>query len=163
MKVICPFTKLNPATEMVLRREYKAEFVDVSSDDLAYWRLLQRLWAEGESFVIVEHDICPWPGALSKLYHCPRELCYLEAPMFTYDGGEFMYANNVRKYAASLIARFPDAVENITDRHWRHCAEGGLYNRLEKLISPHQHEPAVQHLKALEDWSAYCDRLAGRA
>ena len=53
--------------------EQHAEFVDVSGDDEAYFRLVSRLWTEGDEFFMVEQDIVPDPQQFLDMVACPKE------------------------------------------------------------------------------------------
>ena len=50
-------------------------YVDVSSDDFAYWRMMKGVWEKGEPFIIVEHDVLVWPDTIALLDACPRQWC----------------------------------------------------------------------------------------
>lgn len=41
----------------------------------AYALHVRSLWAEGKPFVILEHDVFPWPGAVAEVSSCQRPLC----------------------------------------------------------------------------------------
>lgn len=47
----------------------------VHSDDYHYGRFLARRWEIGEPFILIEHDICPWVGAIRELENCERDFC----------------------------------------------------------------------------------------
>ncbi len=51
----------------------RPRYVDMNAEldaPYAYHRLIHSLWAEGKPFILVEHDILPWPGALEQLWEC---------------------------------------------------------------------------------------------
>lgn len=50
--------------------------------EYAYDRLIRRLWSEGQPFVLVEHDILPWPGAVQQLWECDRPWCAFQYLIF---------------------------------------------------------------------------------
>lgn len=74
MRVIVPFTRLEPLARSALE-PFRPVYIDVSSDDLAYWRLLRGLWLGGKPFVIVEHDVIVWPDTIPELERCPEPWC----------------------------------------------------------------------------------------
>lgn len=47
----------------------------VHTDDEHYGRLIAERWEGGEPFVIVEHDLCPWIGAIAELLDCSEPWC----------------------------------------------------------------------------------------
>jgi len=148
MKIICPYTKLNQVTEFALRTEhrYDVEFVNVSNSDYAYFNLVYKLWEEKETFVIIEHDIVPWPGALKKIYWCPRPLCIYLAP---HGMGENSYSLGwgISKYSKKLIKDHPFHLhDSKLTREWHHL-DGELVTRLiENGTQLHIHHPPVLHL-----------------
>src|SRR5688500_11449270 len=40
----------------------------------SFGALIVSLWEKG-GFILVEHDIAPWPGALDFIRLCPNDLC----------------------------------------------------------------------------------------
>lgn len=152
MRVTCPHAGPVPAeTAAALDASgFPWERADVSASDTAYTRLLERLWAAGEPFALVEHDIVPHPGALADLLGCPQPWC-----CYAYQLGGIVHAGlGCTRFSASLLAAVPDAVAQTwresTDVHpagfW--CA---LDDRLSRVLrragfSQHVHEPQVKHL-----------------
>lgn len=149
MKVVCPYTELNPATEYVLNIEPQTEvkFVDVSGWEEAYFWLMYKYWKQGETFIVVEHDIVPWPGALRSLDRCEAPLCaYMapHAPMIE----DFSYGLGLVKYGKALMDKFPDHLDNPTTRVWYNVAYE-LTDRLNKAgVEYHYHSPPVIHINS---------------
>lgn len=77
MRVIVPFAgTIHPIAARALEDFAPgAERVDVSSSDFAYYNLLCDLWAMGEDFAIVEHDVAINPWALERLASCSKPWC----------------------------------------------------------------------------------------
>jgi hypothetical protein len=78
MKVIVPYTegtegfeacKLNLGILGIRPRLVKLE------RDISYDILFRKLWEEGEPFIIVEHDIVPYPGALERMWESSAPWC----------------------------------------------------------------------------------------
>lgn len=85
MKVIVPYANniSDPEIHYVVRLNLDilgidAEWVRLDEPN-SYALLVNRLWDEGAPFVIVEHDVIPWRGAVEELWEC-------EHPNCTYDG-----------------------------------------------------------------------------
>jgi hypothetical protein len=55
--------------------ELAAEWRDVSTSDTAYAELFVEVWARDLDFLIVEHDVLPWPGACEELWACSNVWC----------------------------------------------------------------------------------------
>ena len=165
MRVICPFAgRIADETIAALDASgFPWEAVNVSASDTSYTALLARLWAAGEPFTVVEHDIVPHPGALAELEACDWPWC-----SFAYRLGSIVHAGlGCTRFSASLLAAVPDAVERTwaesTDvhppGHW--CSAD---DRLARVLRAeghvqHVHAPPVTHLSPLP--SHGCTDLGG--
>lgn len=157
MRVICPFVDdIEPDTVRALEREgYNWEAVEVSGSATAYTELFEQLWAAQQSFIVVEHDIVPFPGALRELVQCTEAWC---AYRYLLAGG--LHAGlGCTKFESRLMEQYPDAVT----RTWstgtldaRHPA--GHWCRLDDRLTRgvlmntygvprHVHDEAVEHLR----------------
>jgi len=147
VKIVCPYAEVHPATSRALRRA-SAEFHDVSGDDYAYWRLLRDLWAAGEAFIVVEHDIEPSAVQLRELAACPRPLCTFE---YLYRGSAAVSALGCTKFGQQLLRRQLQwtfqlgALDFAGHPKWRD-AQAYL---LSQLPPAHVHEGLVRHHGAL--------------
>lgn len=159
MKIVCPYTKLTDATEFALKYEHPSEtlFVDVSKDEFAYFELMQEMWKAGETFVLVEHDIVPYPTALRQIYDCPHPLCAYEAPhvwrdyspgtTMKPDDDPFIYGLGIVKFGEELMLKHPDHLDDPElDRTWIYV-DGNLTARLLMRYDykMHYHQPPVMH------------------
>lgn len=161
MNVVVPYAEGAPfldAVRLSLHAQgIRARYVAMR-DDLAYWRLLRSLWARRRSFLIVEHDVVPWPGALGQLWDCPRAWCAFPYRL-SHDASAT--ALGCTKFGAELMRAVPDALDRLglgidfstleDPRHW-----SGLDGRLSLVFSatrgwgwPHRHEPPVTHLNPI--------------
>ncbi len=113
MRVVVPFTEMAPATAAALDATSAPwEAVDVSSDDESYWRLLRDLWADSETFLIVEHDIVVRPSTVVEMAMCPSQWCAARYPYFNGNHAGMGCA----KFGTSLLRALPDAIGEIGDR-----------------------------------------------
>jgi hypothetical protein len=124
------------------------------------YRLLRRLWAQASDFLLVEHDVLPYPGALEEIWNCPQWLCAKP-----YQVGElWLGALGCTKVSGELMRAYPQAVEEAGKRPYP--ADSGIgYQDWEMLDCrlfaaladagyagalgagyPHQHFPPVSHL-----------------
>lgn len=53
--------------------DYREWWCEASPQD--YPRMLAYAWSDGEPFIVVEHDVLPWPGALDELQECTSPWC----------------------------------------------------------------------------------------
>lgn len=115
-------------------------------DDLAYGELLSYLWKYGEGFILLEHDVVPFPGAMDKLEECDEDWCvhkYPPAPNKLY------YSLGCIKVSSKLIEQTSDAPErfNWTETRWSNLDSRVYPAIMEKIKSPHVHEPPLAHVK----------------
>lgn len=123
MKIVVPYTHLRPeVVQAMADTGRRFTTVYVGTHDSAYWNLLSDLWAAGETFTIVEHDVLVTDRALSALDACPEVWC--AHPVRYLDD---VYSGlGCTRFRAELIAQAPGAVERIarkSDRlhppkHW---------------------------------------------
>jgi hypothetical protein len=121
VRLVQPYARLRPEVVRALSGQ-AVEFRDVSGSDDAYWTLLRDLWAKGETFCIVEHDVVVRPDSLAELAACPSPWCAFEVPYL-----DRLYAGLAcTRFSADLLARYPDALGTISElsdedhppKHW---------------------------------------------
>lgn len=152
MRIICPYTgEPHPDTRAVLDAwRGPVELVDVSGDDYAYARLLEELWAAGETFLLVEHDIVPTPQTLAELALCDHPYCAAPYPWTTHLGP----ALGCTRFSSLFVRTYPDAAR-IAARlpsnfgapgHWRQLDVRLMQSVLRDRYGwqPHCHRP-VEH------------------
>lgn len=81
------------------------EVVRLDDRPTAYGELMKSLWLEREGFVIVEHDIAPWPGAVTQLMGCSEILCGYDYMR----GGNIGHSLGCTRFSKELIEMAPDA------------------------------------------------------
>lgn len=132
--------------------------MDVSGDPYAYSRLLARLWREGESFLVVEHDIEVSGRAVRQARHCPClwGLSPYAGPGPSFEGAALLtVALGCTRFSAKLLAKEPDALDEanaIDDAgsaappgHWLRL-DARLYSVLrQRGYMPHIHEAVAHH------------------
>ena len=107
--------------------------------DFAYDRFFRSIWAEGESFIIVEHDILPWPGATQQLWGCPEPWCGFP---YMVKGSLNAYLGCV-KFDPSRLGECPLPDEALL---WSKLDMQIITRLSERGFHGHLHEPAVVHL-----------------
>ncbi len=148
MRVICPFTELEPETrDAIDLTGRQCEYVDVSGSDDAYWALLAELWKAGREFCIIEHDVVPGRGSLDELEDCPGDWCSFAV---AYGTGAHAGLGCV-KFSTRLLGQLPYALERIEARcddthppkHW--CRLDAWLN---EYLRNHEQRPCI-HIPAL--------------
>lgn len=117
-----------------------------------YGELLAQLWREGQGFVLVEHDVVPWPTAVTGLISCPFHWCCFQYPMNTgtpYGEPDCLGKSlGLVKFGPHLLLRFPDLWKAWEGVPWW-VVDGHLEPALRNahMVTVHQHLPPVAHVK----------------
>ena len=114
MRVIWPYTDASTeeSYRAVMACGYTVETFDMSNDDTAYGRLLEELWADAETFMVVEHDIVIATTTVREFDECEEEWCsapytYFDQPVTTSGGGL-----GCTKFDKTLMARWPSMMRS---------------------------------------------------
>ena len=147
MRVVVPHTARHPDT--IAGAPPGAEWVRVSEDRFAYWRLLCRLWADGEGFMVLEHDVVCRPDVLDQFGTCDEPWCAFPYADMCCAACVEKWRNTLgcTRFSAEIIRAVPDAVSGITPgmRDW-HCLCNGLGAALRTAgFTHHWHAPPVRH------------------
>ncbi len=170
MIVVCPFVpdKLRPETRRALTAHApQAEYVDLSDNDHAYWRLMSRLWAAAESLLIVEEDVEIHAGVIPQLEACPSPWCLFPhelrfpawitlpdgtagyiPPERRFVGQFFALQLSCTRFSGELMREHPDIVTGIPEacRHWLGLdSHIGAELTRRGVSGPHVHSPPVPH------------------
>lgn len=120
-RLIVPHVRVVPEVRAALP---DAEWIDVSADDEAYWRLLYRLWDARETVILVEQDILPTPDILAGMAACPADWCSCG---YQFEDLGLFYGLGCAKFSGKLMAEYPDAIALVGEmgpsdhhpkRHW---------------------------------------------
>ncbi len=140
-----------------------AEWVDVSADDDAYWRVMCEWWERGESFAVVEHDVVCRPDVVEQFNSCPEPWCVFGYTPICHQACLEAWANMLgcTRFSAELIATCPDAVSSIPpeQRDWHNLCDSIAGDKVGGMPAPlrprsvratgfthHWHSPAVHHI-----------------
>jgi len=107
--------------------------------EFAYDALIRRLWDAGEPFILVEHDVVPWPGAVQQLWTCDRPWCAFEYFML----GELRVALGCTKFDPTRLGPCPLPP---TPQDWHRMDWHVIDTLTTRYECAHLHEPAVSHL-----------------
>ena len=109
------------------------------SSDYAYDRLFRELWDKEEPFIIVEHDIFPWPGAIQQIWECEEPWCGYQ---YYVHGGLHSYLGCV-KFNPKELGDCPLPSDKL---HWAEIDMKVINELVNRGRDGHLHEPAVSHL-----------------
>jgi hypothetical protein len=130
---------------VVALRSYRLPFDLVRvRDEFTYGQTLTRYWQAGETFINVEHDIVPWPGALEALWACDRPAwCGYEYPVGY--SGKFGRSLGCVLFHDAFLRTHPDV--SWTDVPWS-TLDASIYRTMGQTW--HTHVPPVAHLTPLK-------------
>jgi hypothetical protein len=149
--VIVPTSRPLPPPVRALVAEGEEVVEVVMQDDNHYGRLMTMQWQTRQGFIVVEHDVVPWPGAIRQLRECPEDWCSFEYPM-PFSAWEpvrqgFCYSLGCTKFSTALVERHQPTPE------WGGTCWDGLDGQVIGMLQTagetcHLHSPPVAHLKA---------------
>lgn len=138
--VLMPYVKANHRLQLVvdcLRIQQVQPRLEKVDDGDAYWRLLSGMWALGEEFFVVEHDVAVWMGAIRQLKECPEDWCTL--PTLCH-GRMITTTFGCIKFGQRLIERRPGFWDDIPTT-WFHLDANFTDKMGWPFIKPHAHFP----------------------
>jgi hypothetical protein len=145
-RVVVPYTEsMHPlVTQLLQRYGIKADYQRVDGDD-GYRLLMQQLWKDGQTVIVIEHDIIPWPGAIEELLLCQ---CHWGTYSYHINGGVGVsHMLGCAKLTAEVMEALPNVWSEWT--HWS-MVDRKLFFAAQGIgLEPHLHRPAVIHLRDL--------------
>lgn len=146
-RVIVPYVGKPPNIQrnILAAMHIEPEYIDVSGDNWNYWRLLSRLWSEGEQFMILEHDMLPWPGAIHLAWQCEEPWCVYP---YLIGGRYSTVGHGCVKYGVEILEGAPNAVKNVGRKHWSTLDSHTIHAVRKAGFKPHVHQPPIIHLNA---------------
>lgn len=152
MKLVVPYTDLKPATLRATRSYPGAEYIYVGGDEYEYSALLRELWADGESFLLCEHDMEPTREQIDHMLTCPNGLCCGVYEWTTCVGPALGFT----RFRADFIATYPHVME-IASRIPSNYGKPGHWKQMDVWVmaavlrdfyneQPCCHLPPVRHL-----------------
>lgn len=143
--IYVPYSKLQPAT-LISLIGYDYEPVKVTGK-YGYSKYFKQRWAEGQTFINIEHDCVPWPGAIEAIEQCEQDWCVYNysLPVHRQQNLGIVEAGGIPlgciKISAHLIAETKDCWDKPID--WSYC-DGHLADYLRaRGFRPHQHFPSI--------------------
>ncbi len=171
IRIFVPYTYVQNATMTTLSAylyNHYTRFIDLSGDPWNYVNYFQDRWEEERTFVNVEHDMVPWPGAIEEIWNCPEQWCfydYTAHPGVQRDWLQGYYPMiGLTKFSAAMIERLPDVWRDLAASYlgwqdqgidmswpWGHCDSFLAEYAAQHNVFAHQHWPSVPNVKAYRD------------
>ena len=115
MKIVVPYVRLNSKTATAVLEEFQPgdEIIwgDTSASDSAYFQLLLEHWRKGDTFVNLEQDKIPAPGALREIYECDHPWCTYPHLAHQGDWVAEQPTLGCTKFRADVMAGYPNLIE----------------------------------------------------
>lgn len=137
LPIIVPYTRLYRENVAALP---EARFVEIKGDD-GYRLLLRDLWAAGEPFVLVEHDVAPTARQIQSLNTCDRAWCH-----YGYVAGDWAPKFGCVRFSSQLI-QATQGVWNDPSWPWGQLDARFMDAAVSAGFLPHWHSPHVLHLR----------------
>jgi hypothetical protein len=141
-RICIPTPELDCPARRALEMEGHEPLMIWTRDPYDYGLYFTTLWASGLPFVIVEHDIIPWPGSVQALIDCPEPWCTHRYPLHR---GNVALSFGIGKYVPT-----GPAPEEWAETPWQQL-DGAVVPVLNRLFGrSHVHEPPVAHARRQE-------------
>jgi hypothetical protein len=115
LKVYIPYHESAPQPWTVHWQHHycpHAEQVKIQPGSNYYAEQIAQWWAIGEPFIIVEHDVVPWPGAIEMLAECPEPWCAIEV----HPGYHLIRHGSVGLSCIKVVPKLLSAISEQEDR-----------------------------------------------
>jgi hypothetical protein len=168
-RIFVPFTNVQQVTMAALLWYLPhTTFVDCRGSEWDYLTYFQDRWAEGETFISIEHDVVPAPGMIDELWRCPHDWC-----VTSYEGPP---ANGCPvlgcvKFSSAFIQALPDVWKTRRDNPDWHAGTMPFAwqaldfwleeyrNTQNDVPQPHEHWPLSVHARCYGANSLWHDVL----
>jgi hypothetical protein len=161
MRLVVPALATDNVAARCLRSEGLDPEVRVLEHNQDYAHLVAELWQGGETFVIVEDDIAPWPGAIRAMLDCPHHWCghhyclpgRWDAAAEGDEDQQLWGTTGCYKVAGEVMVAAPDLYKRWSRHDWWHL-DVAVYVALRHVLgldaAPieemfHIHNPPVAH------------------
>lgn len=116
--ILIPFTVRRAVT--MAAAPANATWVDVSCSPIAYYATLLDWWSRGETFMIVEHDICVTPEIIREMDECPEPICRCSYSDLCCAGCREAWRHHIgcTRFRAEVVRAVPDAVSAMPPDTW---------------------------------------------
>jgi len=154
MRVIVAAVNDDCSAHLALSAEGICHEVIMCNGEFGYSEHFKAWWRTGHGFILIEHDIAPWVGAVRQLAECPSDWC-----SFRYSkSGHTIHALGCVKFSTRLVKTIP----NLPDR-WDQCTWQTLENQVLPAIAEAlrrdepsrmpvcKHSPPVAHVRRLDN------------
>lgn len=108
---------------------------------LGYAAVVSEAWRRG-GFILLEHDIVPWVGAIQELQDCESDWCAFAHAK----SGRTLRALGLNKFSDRLVSEYPYLWEEWESEPWQFL-ERGVLVAAARVAEVCEHSPAVGHAR----------------
>lgn len=147
MRIVVAATDPDCPAALALHQEGIDAEIHVCAGAYGFGALVAGLWESGTGFVLVEHDVAPWPGAVDLLRCCPEDWCVHRYPMHV-DGTRWWNSTlGCCKFSARLTRENRGMADRWRTVEWQYL--DGLVVDVKQLRPSgwHEHQPPVAHVR----------------
>lgn len=144
--VFIPAPKFPCPASLTLENE-GIDFVGVlMTDEYSYGNFMADEWKKEEPFIVLEHDIAPYPEAIKDIMWCDHPWCAYE---YYHHEGYKLYAMGCIKFSRYIIENSQDMPNKHGWRfnNWITLDSAIIPPLTERYGRPHIHYPPVAHVK----------------
>src|ERR1035438_8742777 len=107
--------ELNPQTIDAAPPDAIWKYVGYHKDH--YWEVLRDIWAKGEDFVVIEHDVVCHPDVLAQFDACPEPWCAFGYSNMCHEECREAWRNQLgaTRFRAEGMAKCPAALTSIPE------------------------------------------------
>lgn len=144
INIFIPHIKLFPATLIsLIGYNYTAVY---APGDYEVGDYFKERWREGKTFINIEQDIVPWPGAIKAIWDCPQEWCVYDMHLPCHWGRNLENEVNgiplgCMKISAEVIKKTPGIWDEPVK--WTVMDIHLTKQFLKRGLKVHQHHPGV--------------------
>ncbi len=145
MNVIVPYVEFDPALKRALEDDGVAHRFFYTGGPTGYWDLLYTEWCIGRTFIVLEQDKFPAPGALRELWECEHPWCmYPVAMRGTAAPSPYpslactKFDESLMKADRTLMRDVGEIDVGLGEKEWSRL-DMIVSARMERLADPHWH------------------------
>ena len=143
MTVVVAAITPNSFASQALDAEGVKHVEHVCEGEFGYGQMMADYWRKGEGFVLIEHDVVPWVGAVEKLQKCPSDWCSLPYAR----SGSTMISLGAVKFSTALVKSMPpETYEPWAEVSWREL-DGRVLTPVHRMHRNCKHSPAAGHIR----------------
>lgn len=138
-KIFLIYTKIFPATLISLIGYNYTPYYTNPNDDYSVHKFFVERWKEKETFIVIEHDVVIWPGAIEGIWNCTGDVCLHDRHLPIHR--KRLLTNEAPLACIKISRKFIEDNPNLWDepRVWNECD----IRIVESGVTLHQHFPSV--------------------